>query len=123
MRRFALIVVALALLLVAGQATSAPLLAKHVQPTKTPLPTATLTPTAGPPPSCATSLGGSIPISTDLFVAPTGGQHSSEVEPDTFSNGSTTVSAFQVGRYYDGGATDVGWATFNGTSWTCGVLP
>jgi hypothetical protein len=77
----------------------------------------------GPPPSCTGSTGGSTPISTDSFAAPTGGQHSSEVEPDTFSNAGTTVSAFQVGRYFDGGATDVGWATFNGTSWTCGLLP
>src|SRR5690348_3307377 len=30
--------------------------------------------------------------------------HKTEVEPDTFANGSTIVSAFQVGRVYDGGA-------------------
>jgi hypothetical protein len=52
-----------------------------------------------------------------------GGQHSSEVEPDTYAWGSTTVSAFQVGRYNDGGATDVGWATRNAGTWTCGLLP
>src|SRR3954454_9546320 len=34
--------------------------------------------------------------------------HQTEVEPDTFANGSTIVSAFQVGRIYDGGACAIG---------------
>ena len=51
--------------------------------------------------------------------------HRTEVEPDTFSNGSTIVSAFQVGRIYDGGACAIGFATStnNGASWTSGLLP
>ena len=48
-----------------------------------------------------------------------------EVEPDSFSNGSTIVAAFQVGRIYDGGACAIGFATStnNGATWTSGLLP
>jgi BNR repeat-like domain len=51
--------------------------------------------------------------------------HHTEVEPDTFSNGSTIVAAFQVGRIFDGGSCDIGFATStnNGASWTNGLLP
>jgi hypothetical protein len=51
--------------------------------------------------------------------------HQTEVEPDTFSNGSTIVAAFQVGRIYDGGACAIGFATStdNGASWQNGLLP
>jgi hypothetical protein len=51
--------------------------------------------------------------------------HHTEVEPDTFSNGSTIVSAFQIGRIFDGGACAIGFATStnNGASWTSGALP
>jgi hypothetical protein len=47
------------------------------------------------------------------------------VEPDTFSNGSTIVATFQVGRIYDGGACATGFATStnNGATWTSGLLP
>jgi BNR repeat protein len=46
-------------------------------------------------------------------------QHATEVEPDTFSYGSTIVSAFQEGRFFDGGACNVGWATSTdgGATW------
>ena len=44
-------------------------------------------------------------ISSDSFNARTPGQHRTEVEPDTFASGSTIVSAFQVGRFNNGGAT------------------
>lgn len=52
-------------------------------------------------------------------------QHATELEPDTFSNGSTVVSAFQVGRFFNGGATDIGFATSTdgGLSYTSGFLP
>src|SRR3954466_7519325 len=69
-------------------------------------------------------------ISSDPFTqttckASTTTNHHTEVEPDTFSNGSTIVSAFQVGRIYDGGACAIGFATSsnNGASWTSGLLP
>ena len=52
-------------------------------------------------------------------------QHKTQVEPDTFTFGSTIVSAFQSGRFFDGGSSDIGWATStdNGTTWTNGFLP
>jgi BNR repeat-like domain len=63
-------------------------------------------------------------LSTDPYTN-TSSQHATEVEPDTFSSGSTIVSAFQVGRFFDGGATNIGWArsTNGGATWTKGFLP
>src|SRR5690349_11123882 len=70
------------------------------------------------------------PISTDPFTqasckANALTNHHTEVEPDTFANGSTIVAAFQVGRIYDGGACAIGFSTStnNGASWTSGLLP
>jgi hypothetical protein len=68
-------------------------------------------------------------ISHDPYDASTSttdpSQHATEVEADTFSYGQTVVSAFQVGRYKDGGSTDIGWATSldGGKTWTNGYLP
>src|SRR5262249_42635221 len=63
-------------------------------------------------------------ISSDTFVQGTCAanattNHHTEVEPDTFSNGSTIVATFQVGRVFDGGACDIGFATTtnNGSTW------
>src|ERR1700691_5022097 len=58
-------------------------------------------------------------ISTDPFTD-TDAQHQTEVEPDTFSFGSTIVSAFQVARIFDGGGADVGFSTSTdgGKTWT-----
>src|ERR1044072_1124248 len=40
--------------------------------------------------------------------------HQTEVEPDTFANGSTIVAAFQVGRIFHGGRGAVGvWESTN----------
>ncbi len=63
-------------------------------------------------------------LSTDKFTN-TSSQHATEVEPDTYSYGSTIVSAFQVGRFTDGGCSDIGFATSSdgGATWTNGVLP
>ncbi|HYK85180.1 MAG TPA: sialidase family protein [Ktedonobacteraceae bacterium] len=63
-------------------------------------------------------------LSTDPYTNSTS-QHATEVEPDTYSFGSTIVSAFQVGRFNNGGASNVGFATStdNGTTWTNGFLP
>jgi hypothetical protein len=52
--------------------------------------------------------------------------HQALVEPDTYSFGSTIVSAFQGGgRFADGGSDNIGWATStdNGATWTSGELP
>src|SRR5689334_16449600 len=60
-------------------------------------------------------------ISSDPYTNPDS-QHKTEVEPDTFAFGNTIVSAFQVGRFFSGGATNVGWATSTngGETWTHG---
>src|SRR5258708_16432664 len=51
------------------------------------------------------------PISRDPFSNSTS-QHHTQVEPDTFSSGSTVVSAFQSGRFYaGGGSSGVRWGT------------
>jgi hypothetical protein len=62
-------------------------------------------------------------ISTDPFTNTTS-QHQTQVEPDTFSAGSTIVSTFQSGRFFDGGASDIGWATSTdgGSHWAKGFL-
>lgn len=51
-------------------------------------------------------------------------QHQTQVEPDSFSFGSTVVTAFQNGRGSSGGATAIGWATSRdaGATWRSGVL-
>ena len=63
-------------------------------------------------------------VSTDPYTD-TQAQHRTEVEPDTFTFGNTIVSAFQVGRVFGGGSSDIGFATSTdgGTTWTHGFLP
>jgi hypothetical protein len=63
-------------------------------------------------------------ISTDMFTNP-GSQHATEVEASALAVGSTIVSAFQVGRIFSGGASDIGFATTSdsGTIWASGFLP
>src|SRR2546423_4513697 len=63
-------------------------------------------------------------ISTDPLTSSTG-QHQTEVEPDTFAVGATILSAFQVGRIYNGGAAAVGWATATDgrPNWSHRLLP
>jgi len=63
-------------------------------------------------------------VSSDTFSNATS-QHRTQVEPDTFAFGNTIVSAFQTGRFFDGGASDIGFATSSngGASWTTGNLP
>jgi hypothetical protein len=63
-------------------------------------------------------------LSTDPYTNSTS-QHATEVEPDTYSFGSTIVSAFQVGRFNNGGSSNIGFATStdNGATWTSGFLP
>ena len=63
-------------------------------------------------------------INTDPYTNSTS-QHATQVEPDTFSFGSTIVAAQQSGRFYDGGASNICWSTSadNGSTWTSGCLP
>jgi hypothetical protein len=54
-----------------------------------------------------------------------GAQEGTAVEPDSFSHGSTLVAAYQVGRFVDGGALAIGFATTRnaGQTWRSGLLP
>jgi hypothetical protein len=63
-------------------------------------------------------------ISSDTFTNTTSA-HATQVEPDTFAFGSTIVMATQTGRFNDGGASDIAFATStnNGATWTGGNLP
>jgi len=72
----------------------------------------------------APAIGAVIQVSADPFTD-TDAQHATEVEPDTFAAGNTVVAAFQVGRIFGGGSSDIGWATStdNGTTWQNGTLP
>jgi hypothetical protein len=63
------------------------------------------------------------PIHSDTFTNDTS-QHATEVEPDTFSHHGTTIATMQVGRFFNGGASDIGWSrTTDGINWTQGNLP
>jgi hypothetical protein len=64
------------------------------------------------------------PVSVDPYTN-TSSYHQTEVEPDNFAFGSTIVGTFQVGRFTDGGASNIGWGTStdNGGTWTHGYLP
>jgi hypothetical protein len=66
----------------------------------------------------------SLQLSRDSFQAPRA-QHETQVEPDSFAFGRTVVAAFQTGRFEDGGASGVGWATSRdaGRTWRSGFLP
>jgi lipid-binding SYLF domain-containing protein len=62
-------------------------------------------------------------VSSDPFTNTTA-EHHTELEPDTYTNGSTVVGVFQVGRFSNGGADDIGWATStdSGKTWQHGFL-
>src|SRR4051795_12672640 len=63
-------------------------------------------------------------VSADPFGNATS-QHATEVEPDTFAFGSTVVGAMQVGRFFNGGSTDIGFVRSGdgGRTWSSGFLP
>src|SRR5437660_1309031 len=63
-------------------------------------------------------------LSSDPYSNTTS-QHQTEAEPDSYSNGSTIVAATQVGRFSDGGSSNIGWATStdSGATWKNGFLP
>ncbi len=68
--------------------------------------------------------GGPIMLSNDPYTN-TGSQHKTQLEPDSYSFGSTIVSVVQTGRFFYGGASNTGWATStnNGATWQHGFLP
>ncbi len=63
-------------------------------------------------------------VSSDPYTNTTS-YHQTQLEPDTFSFGATTVGTFQTGRFPDGGASNICWATTtnNGHAWATGCLP
>ncbi|MFL5749245.1 MAG: sialidase family protein [Chloroflexota bacterium] len=64
-------------------------------------------------------------VSADPFTNTTS-QHATEVEPDTFASGSTVLATYQVGRFFNGGASDIGYARSidGGATWdTSSFLP
>ena len=63
-------------------------------------------------------------ISADPFTNTTS-QHATEVEPDTFAFGIDGLAAFQVGRFFNGGASDIGFARSSdgGATWDALGLP
>ncbi|HYV02913.1 MAG TPA: exo-alpha-sialidase, partial [Actinomycetota bacterium] len=63
-------------------------------------------------------------VSTDPYTN-TNAYHQVELEPDTYSFGSTIVSVHQTSRFTDGGSDNTGWETSqdNGATWTHGFLP
>ena len=54
-----------------------------------------------------------------------GSSHETQVEPDTFAAGRSVVAVFQSGRFFDGGATNIGFAVSRnrGVTWRHGFLP
>ncbi len=63
-------------------------------------------------------------ISTDPYTNPDS-NHKTQVEPDTFAFGNTIVSTFQSGRFFNGGASNIGFATSTngGETFIHGFLP
>lgn len=63
-------------------------------------------------------------VDVDPFTNP-GSQHRTEVEPSAYASGGTIVAAFQTGRFFDAGASDIDFATSRdgGASWVSGPLP
>ncbi|MEV0612225.1 sialidase family protein [Nonomuraea sp. NPDC050404] len=65
-----------------------------------------------------------IEIGSDAYSNATS-QHGTQAGPDTFQWDSTIVAAQQAGRFHDGGASGIAFATSadNGATWAKGVLP
>jgi hypothetical protein len=63
-------------------------------------------------------------LSSDTFTNASS-QHATEVEPGSFSFGSTIITSFQVARISGGGGADIGYAISNdsGATWQNGLLP
>ncbi len=67
---------------------------------------------------------GVVRVATDATLD-SGAQHASAVEPDAAADGSTVVTVFQSGRFFDGGASAIGFAVSRdrGRTWRSGLLP
>ena len=63
-------------------------------------------------------------LSRDPYTNPES-QHETQVEPDSLTVGRTTVVTYQVGRRFDGAATNIGFAVSadDGRTWRSGLLP
>ncbi|WP_171074256.1 sialidase family protein [Nonomuraea basaltis] len=63
-------------------------------------------------------------IGADAYANATS-QHGTQAGPDTFQWGTTIVTAQQAGRFFDGGASGIAFATSsdNGATWAKGALP
>ena len=63
-------------------------------------------------------------LSNDPYTNPEA-FHQTELGADTYAFGKTVVSVFQAGRFYDGAADNIGFATTTdaGKSWTHGFMP
>lgn len=63
-------------------------------------------------------------LSSDSFTNASS-QHATEVEPGSYSFGSTIITSFQVARISGGGGADIGYAISNdsGATWQNGLLP
>ena len=63
-------------------------------------------------------------LSSDTFTNASS-QHATEVEPGSYSFGTTIITSFQVARISGGGAADIGYAISNdsGATWQNGLLP
>jgi len=72
----------------------------------------------------AVAVTGLTKLSSDPYTN-SQGQHATEVEPGAFSFGSNIVTAFQVGRIFGGGGSDIGFAASQngGITWNGGFLP
>ncbi len=79
--------------------------------------------TSTPPPEGLPSIANVQRISADPFTN-SGSQHATEVEPSAAAFGNTIVAAFQTGRFYGAGASDIGYATSfdGGATWQRGAL-
>jgi hypothetical protein len=65
-----------------------------------------------------------VQLSSDPFTNGSS-QHKTEVEADTHGIGAAIVGAFQSGRFFDGGSSDIGFVTSTdaGAHWKSGFLP
>jgi hypothetical protein len=63
-------------------------------------------------------------VSQDPYTNTTS-YHRTEVEPDTYSFGTTVMGVHQTGRFTDGGSSNIGYVTStnSGATWTSGFLP